>query len=277
MRWFYHRSQLLRHDNRFYLKPFLLKVIHSMMVVTHPHDFRIYRNKIVFRSYGSLMSVQGYYVGEIEYHLVKYVIDQIKPGFTMLDIGAHHGVYTLIPAYELKSRGWKGIIQSFEPNPFNCSLLKHNVRRNALTSFVVLHNEAVSDKHCRQKLFFYPDENSDSQLESVQTMDRKGLHQKSVQVIKLDTIMKSIRKVHLIKMDVQGAELFVLKGGEKLINRDKPILVIEAVREWSSTEKIINFLKHHDYSIRGVDKTGALCPYDSPDIYVSWDLVGIPH
>jgi FkbM family methyltransferase len=280
MRWFYHRSPLLRHDNRFYIKPFLLKVLHSILVVTHPHDFRIYKDKLAFRSYGSFMSIQGYYVGEIEHHLVKYVTDQIKPGFTMLDIGAHHGVYTLIPAYELKSRGRKGVIYSFEPNPFNFSLLKHNVSRNALSSFVVLHNEAVSDKNCKQKLLYFPEENSDSQLESVTTMEENDTPKKikihSVNVIRLDNFLKKIKKVNLIKMDVQGAELFALKGGKKLISRDKPILVIEAIKNWPSTEKIKDFLIKHNYTLHGVDKNGKLCLMDSSDAFVSWDLVGLP-
>ncbi|MEQ9006623.1 MAG: hypothetical protein RLP12_01980, partial [Ekhidna sp.] len=87
LRWYYHQNPLLRHDNRFYLKPALLKLFHRILVVDHPQDFTIYQDKIKFRSFGSLMSVHGYYVGEIEYHLVQYIVSQICPGFVMLDIG----------------------------------------------------------------------------------------------------------------------------------------------------------------------------------------------
>jgi len=280
MRWFYHQSPLLRHDTRFYLKPFLLKIFHVMLVTTYPHDFKIYGNNISFRSYGSLMSIQGYYVGEIEYHLVQFVTRQMKPGFVMLDVGAHHGVYTLIAAYELKSRGWKGIIHSFEPNPYNFSLLTHNVKQNKLGNHVIFHNKAVSDRTCKQKFLFFPEENSDGQLESVKDMNKKdtesSLMKQDVQVVQLDSILKSVKKVDLIKMDIQGAELLALQGGEKLIMRDKPILVIEAVRGWPSTEKIKKFLIKHNYTLHGVDKHGNLCHIDSPDVFVSWDLIGLP-
>lgn len=280
MRWFYHLSPLFRHDSRFYLKPFILKVLHSMLVVKHPHDFRIYGDKIAFRSYGSFMSVEGYYVGEIEHHLVQYVVNQIKPGFVMLDIGAHHGVYTLTVAYELKTRKWKGLVHSFEPNPFNFSLLTYNVKKNNLSYYVTLHNLATSDKKSREKLLFSPEENSDGQLESVQEIGgadfQNSIEKHDVEVVTLDSLLKDVKKVNLIKMDVQGAELLSLQGGEKLINRDKPILVIEAVANWVSTKKIKTFLTKHGYTLHGVDKKGALCPIDSPDVFVSWDLIGLP-
>lgn len=280
MRWFYHQSPLLRHDSKFYLKPFLLRHIHDLLVVNHPQDFKIYGEKINLRSYGSLMSVQGYYVGEIEYHLVQYIVSQIKPGFVVLDVGAHHGVYTLIVAYELKSRGWKGVIHSFEPNPLNFSLLEYNVKQNQLTDYVILHNEAVSNLESRQKLLVDSRENSGCQLESVEVIDEESyqnfIEKQEVKVIKLDELLKDLRNVSLIKMDIQGAEPLALQGGETIIKRDNPILVVEAVKNWSSTEKTKEFLTEHNYEIYGVSSKGKLCQMDSPDVFVSWDWLGLP-
>ncbi|NCR89998.1 MAG: FkbM family methyltransferase [Microcystis aeruginosa G13-07] len=280
MYWLYHQSPLLRHDSKFYLKPFLLRHIHDLLIVNHPQDFKIYGEKINFRSYGSLMSVQGYYVGEIEYHLVQYIVSQIKPGFVMLDIGAHHGVYTLIVAYELKSRGWTGVIHSFEPNPLNFSLLEHNVKQNQLTDYVILHNEAVSNTEGRQKLLVHSGENSGCQLESVEVLEEGScpnlIEEYDIKVCQLDSLISQLKDVKLIKMDIQGAETFALQGGENIIKRDKPILVVEAVQNWSSTEKTKEFLNDHNYEIYGVSSKGKLCQMDSPDVFVSWDWVGLP-
>lgn len=280
MRWFYHQSPLLRHDSKFYLKPFLLRHIHDLLVVDHPQDFKIYEEKINFRSYGSLMSVQGYYVGEIEYHLVKYIVSQIKPDFVMFDVGAHHGLYTLIVAYELKSRGWQGVIHSFEPNPFNFSLLEYNIKQNDLTDYVVLHNQAVSNTKGQGKLIMYVNENSGCELKEVfddrEISSSQEMISYDIQVAKLDSFYDNLNSVNLIKMDIQGAEPLALAGAEKIIMRDSPILVIEAVQNWDSTPKIKDFLIDHNYSIYGVDSQGCPCDIDSPKVFVSWDWIGLP-
>lgn len=280
MRSYYHLSPLLRHDSKFYFKPFVLKILHYMLVVNHPRDFKIYGDKILFRSYGSFMSVQGYYVGEVEHHLVKFVVNRMKPGFVMLDVGAHHGIFTIPVAYELKVRGWKGAVHSFEPLPLNFSILTHNVVQNKLQKYVVLHNEAVSDKKGKQKFILNPEENSDGQLGTVNDMQQgqfqNGILEHEVKVVNLDSLLKSVKRVNLIKMDVQGAELFTLQGAEAMLKRDKPVLVIEAVKGWPSTREIIKFLIKHRYTLHGVNAKGELCPYDSPDVYVSWDLIGLP-
>ena len=280
MRWFYHQSPLLRHDSNFYIKPFLLNFLHSLFILEHPQNFKIHQNQIKFRSFGSLMSVQGYYVGEIEYHLLKYVVSQIRPGFTMLDIGAHHGLYSLVLAYELKKRGWEGVIHSFEPNPQNYSLLEYNVKQNSLSEYIVLYNKAVSNAISKQKLLIYPSENSGCQLNSVREIQeinaKEGLIEKEVDTIALDKFYERFCHIDLIKVDIQGAEPFALLGAEKIILRDRPLLVVEAVQQWSSTQQTEKFLKKHNYSIFGVDATGKLCDINSPEVYVSWDWVALP-
>src|SRR5882757_7080280 len=160
LRWLYHRSPYLRHDSRFHWRPNLLLGLHALLVREHPADFTIHHGQIKFRSSGSVMSVQGYYVGEIERHLVDYVVSQVRPGFTMLDVGAHHGVFTLVVAHELRARGWQGRVHAFEPDPGNFALLEHNIRQNDLASYVVLHREAVSNAVGQEERLGAADENS---------------------------------------------------------------------------------------------------------------------
>ncbi|MGB7442591.1 MAG: FkbM family methyltransferase [Coleofasciculaceae cyanobacterium] len=285
MRWYYHRSPLLKHDSRFSWKPRLLSLLHSLFVVDHPHDFNVYHNQIKFRSFGSLMSVQGYYVGEIEYHLVQYLVKQICPTFVMVDVGAHHGLYTLIVAHELKSRGWEGIIHSFEPDYRNFNLLKYNVHQNKLEKYVVLHQEAVTNVESEQKLLTFMHENSANTLESSSYIsnhyinnqnDNDKASTQSVKTIKLDSLLYELPKVNLIKIDIQGSEYLALIGAEKIIIRDRPIILVEAVSEWETTIKIREFLVAQNYSIYGVDANGMLCEQDSTAVFVSWDWIGLP-
>jgi FkbM family methyltransferase len=278
MRWYYHQSPLLRHDSKVYLKPFLLERLHSLFVLEHPQDFHIYQNQIKFRSYGSLMSVQAYYVGEVEHHLKKYLVNQICPNFVMLDIGAHHGAYTLVAAYELKKRGWQGKIHSFEPDPNNFALLEYNVKQNQLEDYVSLHNCAVGDKTETQNLVMYED-NSGNFLESATALNGSTdmqSHLLKVNVIKLDEYFSDLEKLDLIKMDIQGAEPLALAGAINLFKKHQPTLIIEAMQQLPYTQKVRNILQQDfQYQIHGVNKSGHICPVGSPEAYVSWDWIGL--
>lgn len=280
MRWYYHQEPVLRHDSKFKYKPFLLHLLHRLLIVDHPHDFTIYQNQIKFRSFGSLMSVQGYYVGEIEYHLVQYIVSQIRPGFVMIDVGAHHGLYTLIVAYELKSRGWEGVIHSFEPDPSNFTLLKYNICQNKLDKYVVLHQEAVANTEGEENLLIFAHENSANTLECNSHLygnkDNKSVVTQPVKTVNLNSLLNKISGVNLIKMDIQGSEYLALEGAEKLITRNEPIIVVEAVQEWETASKIKEFLVDHNYEIYSVDKNGILCQQKSSDVFVSWDWIGLP-
>jgi FkbM family methyltransferase len=280
LRWYYHRSPLLRHDARRYFKPHLLHLLHRVFVVEHPQDFRIYRNQIKFRSYGSLMSLQGYYVGEIEYHLMQYVVSQIRPNMIMFDVGAHHGAYTLVVAYELRKRGWTGEIHSFEPDKNNFALLEYNVKQNNLQDYVILHNAAVADTEGDQELITFSDENSGNTLvankgiavpEDIESYD--GVRRQTVRVETLDSLLHRVDAVHLIKMDVQGSEPLVITGARQLLCRDKPTLVVEVMPNLPTGAAITAALKELGYTLYSVDKRGKLCSLFSSSAFVSWDVV----
>jgi FkbM family methyltransferase len=271
LRWIYHRSPLLRHDSRPYVKPRLLTLLHEALVRDHPHDFTLYRGRLKFRSYGSLMSVQGYYVGEIEYHLLRFLLSQIRDGLIMVDVGAHHGVFTTVAAYELQRRGFNGVIHSFEPHPENFALLQHNVRQNGIERYTRLYNAAVAAVSGQGLLITDPGENSDNALATL-----PGDKGEQVAVLALDQILSENERVGLIKIDVQGGEPTVLAGAAEIIARNRPTIIVEAVQGWPSTEETRAFLLSHDYRIFGVDRYGRLCPPDSPRAFVSWDWVGVP-
>jgi len=279
LRWFYHRSPVLKHDTHPSWKARLLPLLHSTFVGDHPSDFLIYKNQLKFRSRGSVMSTQAYYVGEVEYHLVQYVAAQIRPGFVMLDVGAHHGVFTMVAAFELKKRGWKGLIHSFEPDPGNFSLLEYNVRQNDLASYVVLHPEAVGDTKGHLEMVFDAGDNSGNCLvktiASTSPLDQAATV-RHVPVTTLDSWLDNLPALNLIKMDIQGAEPLALEGGRNLIARFRPVIVIEAVPGWHGTEQIQRKLIEYRYRIFGADKKGRLCPPDSKEAFVSWDWVAIP-
>ena len=73
------------------------------------------------------------------------MLAHLRDGAVMLDIGAHHGEFAVPVAYELKQRGWRSQVWSFEPDPENLRCLPHNLAQNGLAEFVRVRPVAVSD------------------------------------------------------------------------------------------------------------------------------------
>ena len=95
-------------------------------------------------------------------------------------------------------------------------------------------------------------------------------------MVTLDNLIHELNHVDLIKLDIQGGEPSALKGAENIIYKNKPILLVEAVQGWESTELTKELLNHYNYSIKGVDRRGQLCELKSNKTFVSWDWIAIP-
>jgi FkbM family methyltransferase len=280
LRWLYHRSPYLQHDSRFHWKPSLLLGLHGLLIREHPIDFAIHRGQLRFRSHGSVMSWQGYYVGEIERHLVDFVVGAVRDGFTMLDVGAHHGAFTLVVAHELRARGWAGRIHSFEPDPTNFELLRYNVEQNGLADRVVLHPVAVSDAAGDGVLIGAADENSGNTLATTGEFALDGAAgarvTRRVSVVALDDLLAELPAVDFIKLDIQGAEPLALAGARRLLARDRPVIAVEAVDGWPSSARTRELLVEHGYRLHGLTRRGELCEVGSAEAFVSWDWVALP-
>jgi FkbM family methyltransferase len=279
LRWLYHRSPYLQHDSKFHWRPSLLLGLHGLLIRDHPKDFTIHRGQLRFRSYGSVMSFQGYYVGEIERHLVDFVVRAVHDGFTMLDVGAHHGAFTIIVAHELRARGWAGQVHSFEPDPVNFELLRYNVEQNQLADHVVLHPVAVSSASGEELLIGAEGENSGNTLASTGEFavdhSAAALIRRKVRVVALDDLLAELPRVDFIKMDIQGAEPLALEGASRLLARDQPILAVEAVDGWPSSQRVRELLIERGYRVHGLTQRGELCDAGGPEAFVSWDWIAV--
>lgn len=98
-------------------------------------------------------------------------------------------------------------ILAFEPNPHTFKLLEKNVKANNLQN-VEIYNIALFDK--KTEIPFYIGENL-ATLEGSIREDRGGKTEMNINAEKLSYILKDTEKVDLIKMDVEGAELNIIK------------------------------------------------------------------
>lgn len=171
--------------------------------------------------------------GEVKDILLRGVYDKLETdivrscvseGDMALDVGAHIGYFTLILA---RAVGSSGKVFAFEPESKNFSMLQKNIEANKFKN-VILENFALSSVSGKANLFLDKD-NLGNMSFSASNIPNESLNGKiEVESKTLDDYTKKIDgKINFIKMDVQGAEGLVLRGGAGLIKNQKPTLLLE--------------------------------------------------
>ena len=154
------------------------------------------------------------------------LLDLIDVGNTVIDVGAFVGTHTIAFARHV---GHKGQVYAFEPHPVAFGLLRLNVEQNDLSN-VKLFNAALSDytgtmNSHKANLADTDSPGSFSLLTKVDVAaESSGI---TIDVMTLDQF--DIDSCHLMKVDVEGMELNVLKGSAKTLRRLHPLVFAECL------------------------------------------------
>lgn len=154
---------------------------------------------------------------------------------TIWDVGAHIGYHSLAFA---SLAGPAGRIVAFEPNPCNSERLQVNLGRNPdLAQRISLLDYALSDSEAEAVFHFSSEvdngKSSGSHLDSAVLPEDKNVYRSfrrgRARSITADAVIKNnlAPPPQVVKIDVEGAELAVLKGSSELLSSGKPILFIE--------------------------------------------------
>jgi len=174
------------------------------------------------------------------------VLKLLEDDMTIFDIGANIGWYVI----NLSKKYPHAHIYAFEPIPKTFDYLNKNVSLNEISN-VSLFNFGFANKEGKIEFYYYPEGSGNASLANVS--GSKNIEKIICHVRKLDTFINE-NDLHLdfIKCDVEGAELFVFKGGITAIERDRPIIFTELLRKWSTKfnyhpNELINLLKNLGY------------------------------
>jgi FkbM family methyltransferase len=176
-----------------------------------------------------------------EYNTFKFF--RPKKGNIVIDCGAHIGKYTI---YASKLVGKYGKVISFEPLPFHLETLLKNIQINHCEN-VHAFNYACWDNNIKnQKLFV-------GRSDAEYSLIKRNNKYIKIRTIRLDYILKkmNIKSIDWIKIDVEGAELKVLKGLGKYIKKTKNMII----EIHSRKKQVFDFLKRNGYTIYKI-------PYD---------------
>jgi FkbM family methyltransferase len=154
-------------------------------------------------------------------------IDEIPLGAILWDIGANIGLYSVYAAKKSKCKVW-----AFEPSVFNLELLARNIYLNSLTNDICIVPFALSDKLGTSKLQLTTTELGGALSTFGQDFGWDGKAVKKV--FEFQTVGLSMEDAlnHLaipipgyIKIDVDGLEHFILKGGKAILSQINEILI----------------------------------------------------
>jgi FkbM family methyltransferase len=196
------------------------------------------------------MNMALYKYGVFEISETTLVLAFLRPGMTVLDVGANIGYYSLVAA---RAVGRGGVVHGFEPNDEIRSRAQKNLALNELTN-VQLHAEAISTTSGEVRFYAsaVPENTGISSIIANRGLDPTG---KVVPAVSLDDFTKRIgRKADLLKMDIEGAELPAIEGGRELLGgKDAPALLFESFR----VGPLLEALRGLGYSVRKLHYTMA--------------------
>ena len=140
----------------------------------------------------------------------------LEKGMVVVDIGAHIGYYTLIAADIV---GESGKVFAFEPDPYNYSLLIKNVEVNGYKNIIPI-QKAVSNKVGITRLFLFLGASGWHSIYEVPGW-RKSIE---IETVTLDEFFEN-EKIGIIKMDAEGAEMAILQGMKKQIEKNDKLKI----------------------------------------------------
>lgn len=173
-------------------------------------------------------------------------IKSVKKGDTVFDIGANVGYYAVLAS---KLVGIKGKVYAVEPDRKNVELLKKNIELNNCLNVEVVPLALGAENKIS---YFLSDQANPGESKISEKVTRE-----LVRVKTLDTLVKekSIRKVDVIKLDVEGGEVDVLRGAKKLIAASKNLKIFvecnpKALKNFGEDKiALIAFLKGSGFDI----------------------------
>ena len=203
----------------------------------------------------------------------------LRPGMVVVDAGANVGQYTLVASGVV---GDAGRVVSFEPDPITCQWLRRNMEINGLRN-VSVHQLALYSERTTLELFLATSRDTGSNS-LVGEPWVSAARTERVECVPLDECLaaQGVRSVDVIKIDIEGAELFALQGAENVLRTSRPLLMLEFEEERQrasghSCAELAAFLEERGYELFRVS-TPPLQPYHPGRFEPpSLNVLAIPH
>ncbi len=182
----------------------------------------------------------GCWLGSYEYEKQRLFEETLTEGSIVFDIGSHVGFYTLLASVLV---GTQGRVFAFEPLPRNLLFLNQHLQLNQIDNVTVIAS-AVSDT-CGVTSFATHSNSFLGQISSQGELQ--------VETLALDELVNSgqIPLPTHIKIDVEGAEMSVLRGAKSLLSSSHPTIFL-ATHGYEVHQQSCQFLESLGYCLKAI-------------------------
>lgn len=186
----------------------------------------------------------------------RFLIEVLRSGDTFIDAGANWGYFTTLAS---RIVGNRGLVVAFEPVPRTFGSLLNTIRRNRLAN--VVYFNAAAGERSGETVTMHAPWYRDPAIAYVESFERGD-----VPTLALDRVWEQLdrsdRCLRAIKLDVEGAELMILKGAQQILKEASPYLIVESGvhshRFGYCFDDLVTYLREMGYCPRfAVDNRGV--------------------
>jgi FkbM family methyltransferase len=198
-----------------------------------------------------------YFLGTWDGRGIRFLKKNLEENNVFFDIGANIGAYSLVAA---RIVGPGGQIHSFEPVSKVYDRFEENIKLNHLSNIFANQNAVYQTSEVLE-LFVSAKENAG--MSSIFHHDTESGKIEKVQAITIDDYVEKnkIQRIDMVKIDIEGAEIFALNGMRNSISRFRPVILVELnegvfLNNTDKEQEVILFMKSLNYEIKRIYNCG---------------------
>ncbi|MDR0556060.1 MAG: FkbM family methyltransferase [Holosporaceae bacterium] len=191
-------------------------------------------------------------------NLAMLIRSLLFPGSVFIDVGANFGDMSLLAS---RIVGSNGHVYALEPSSRDFERLRENVNRNGLQDSISTYRLALFERSQKVQLRIAGEERSGLNTLGLE-ISSKGVEEMAVEEVEACTLdefvaKEKILRVDLLKLDIEGSELYALRGAARTILNYRPVLVLgvnhsslkSCGADYSSLQRLIHSMKYKMYGI----------------------------
>ena len=229
------------------------------------------RGEQILLNLDDYISLELFFKGiySMESNLIELFHSILQEGAVVLDIGAHIGYYTLQIAARV---GSKGQVHAFEPVSDTFAYLKKNILLNKFTN--VFANRYIVHDRCGRKEIFISDERNTGKSSVVEPV---GDITRRIEIAKCITIdeyinQRELSKIDIVKIDVEGNELSILKGMRNLLESQNHLNIIVEIHKGHllsqgiEPKEVYDFLQKFGFSAKQITSNKSIVLFSNKKV-----------
>jgi FkbM family methyltransferase len=203
--------------------------------------------------------------------ITERVRDLLRPGMTVVDVGANVGYYSVLAADAV---GPSGRVHAFEPNPDLVEILYTNLAINGFGDRATVVAKAVHARQGSVALHRFRRHMGSSSLwasEAHAQAHHDSLDSVTVESVPLDVHFAPGTRVDFVKIDAEGAEPLVLQGARRMLTENRDVKVVlefapAMLAASSSAQDVYDLLRALGFRVCRIAEGGALVPVTLSDL-----------